>query len=241
MKKILKTLLLITIISVLALTLTACGEKTENKTNATNKTNNTETNTTNPVENTTEETNNYGSEELQNDVDEAKEFTRGKWEDNQYVNDFANIKFNLPAGWEKATDEEIAKLMNVGVEALNEDQQKLIEESGSNSVYGMTANDPESGASVMILFEDTTLKVTPEFYLSQVKKQLEDVEAFYYTVGDITEKDLAGEKYYSMDAEVSETVVKQSYYAKTINNYVVAIIITTTQEGQIDTILNCFE
>ena len=234
MKKILKTLLLITIIIALALTLTACGEKEDNKTNSTNK--------TNTVENKEDESSNNEREVLPNDTDEAKDFTRGKWEDNKYVNDFANIKFNLPTGWVKATDEEIAKLMNVGVEALNEDQQKLIEESDSNSVYGMVANDPASGASIMIIFEDLVFKVTPEYYLSQVKKQLEDVESYYYTVGDITQKDVAGEKYYSMEAEVSGTIkVNQYYYTKIIGNYVSTIIITTTQEGQIDTLLSCFE
>ena len=237
MKKILKTLLLIALISVLALTLTACGKKEENKTNTSNKA----SNTTNTVENQVDEPDNFGGENVEPDEVEAGDFTRGKWEENKYVNDFAKIKFNLPTGWLKATDEEIAKLMNVGVEALNEDQQKLLEESGSNSVYGMVANDPASGASIMIIFEDTVLKVTPEYYLSSVKKQLEEVESYYYTIGDITEKELAGTKYYSMDAEISGTVVNQYYYVKTINNYVVTIIITTTQEGQIDTLLNCFE
>ena len=243
MKKILKTLLLIALVSVLALTLTACGEKKENNTNSTANKNNTVQNTENDANdvNDFEEPENNERGELPDDTEDAKDFTRGKWEENKYVNDFADIKFNLPTGWEKATDEEIAKLMNIGVEALNEDQQKLIEQSGSNSVYGMVANDPASGASIMIIFEDTVLKVTPEYYLSSVKKQLEDVESYYYTVGDITEKELAGAKYSSMDAEISNTIVKQSYYAKTINNYVVSIIITTTQEGQLDTILNCFE
>lgn len=237
MKRFLKAILIIAIVCVLALTLTACGNK-ESENKAQNKTNTVE-NGVNETENT--ENKNNGRETVANDTEETKAFTRGKWEENKYVNDFAGIKFNLPTGWEKSTDEEIAKLMNVGVELLNEDQQKLIEELPNKSVYGMVANDPASGASVMILFEDTTLKVTPEFYLSSVKTQLEEVESFYYTVGDIYEKTVGGNKYSTMDAEISGTAVKQYYFVSTINNYVVAMIITTTQEGQLNTVLNCFE
>ena len=237
MKRFLRAILIIAILCILALTLTACVVKDTEKTTTENKTNTVE----NTTENTVNETETNGKEIVPDNTDEGKEFTRGKWIDNKYINDFADIKFNLPTGWEKYTDEEIAKLMNVGIEQLNGDQKELLENSGSNSVYGMVVNDPSSGASAMILFENTIFKVTPEYYLSSVKTQLEEVESFYYTIGDIYEKKLAGNTYSAMDAEVSGTVVKQYYLVRTIDNYVVAMIITTTQDGQLDTVLNCFE
>ena len=82
MKRFLKAILIIAIVCVLALTLTACGEK-DNETKAQNKTNTAE----NEV-NETEGVENKGRETVPDNTEEAKAFTRGKWEDNKYVNDY---------------------------------------------------------------------------------------------------------------------------------------------------------
>lgn len=169
-------------------------------------------------------------------------FSRGEWVDNQYQNDFAKIKFNLPEGWEKATDEQIAQVMGTGEELLNADQQKWAELAEKTSVYGMTASDPSTGASVMVTLEKPVLKVTPERYIESVKQQLEALDSMQYSVGDPYTKEIASESYTAADAElVGYNGMKQHYYVKAVGDYIVGIIVTTTEDSQLDTILNSFE
>jgi len=219
MKKVLKTLLILAMLCALVLTLSGCGKEEENK-----EENNQNIENNESVENSSE-----------------MNFSRGEWQGNQYVNEFAKIKFNLPEGWSKATDEEIAELMNIGVEALNEEQQKLAEIAEQNTIYGMVANDPSTAASVMITLEKPTLKVTPEYYLSSVKQQLENLNSMEYIVGDAYTTTIGTEEYNAMDAEISGYLAYQHYYVKAVENYIVGIIVTTTEEDQVTEIMNCFE
>lgn len=218
MKKTLKTILIAGLLLCVVLVMAGCGKQEENKEN-------------------NEVANNSTNELVTNNV----EVSRGEWNGNQYANDFAKVKFNLPEGWTKATDEEIANLMNVGVEMLNEEQQKLAEIAEQTTVYCMVVNDPSTSASVMIMLEKPTLKVTPEYYLTSVKQQLEAVDSMEYTLGEQYTKNVGGEEYIAMDATVANYPVAQSYYVKAEGDYILAIIITTTEEGQLDKILNAFE
>lgn len=216
MKKTLKTLLVLAILCVLTITLVGCGnDEGENKQNAANKEN----------EGTT-----VG-------------ISRGEWQDNKYVNDFAGIKFNLPEGWEKYSDEQIAQMMNIGIEALNEDQQKLAELAQQNGVYGMVVNNPATGANVMVLIEKPILKVTPQNYLESLKQQLELVEVMNYEIGDVYTKKIGSTEYYGIDAEASISGIPmgQNYFSKAVGDYIVSILVTTTGDGQLQEIINCFE
>ena len=220
MKKTLKILLVLLMLCAVTLTLVGCGDKEE--TNKNGKVENVENNRDDNDENTTK-------------------FDRGEWDGDQYINNFADIKFNLPEGWEKASDEDIAKLMNVGNEFLNEDQQKFAELAEQTTVYGMVVNDPSTSASVMITIEKPILKVTPENYLTSVKQQLEMVEAMKYVVGEQYTTEIAGDEYYSIDAEVPAYSVYQSYFVKEVDDYIVGIIITTATEAQKEEITDYFE
>ena len=177
MKKTLKILLILAMLLAVTLTLVGCGDE--------DKTNKNEDN---------EKVENVENNRDDNDESTAK-FDRGQWEGEQYINNFADIKFNLPEGWEKASDEDIAKLMNVGSEFLNEDQQKFAELAEQTTVYGMVVNDPVTRANVMISIEKPILKLTPESYLTSVKQQLEIVEAMEYEVGEQFTTEIAGDKY----------------------------------------------
>ena len=44
------------------------------------------------------------------------EISMGNWNNNVYTNDFLGLKFNLPEGWTYSSDEEIAEMMNLGIE-----------------------------------------------------------------------------------------------------------------------------
>ena len=222
MKKVLKTLLLAIMLCVLTFTMTGCGEEEE--------TQNQEPSQQQEQENVSE-----------NEESNNENFSRGEWNDNQYNNEFAKITFNLPEGWVKATDEQIAEMMNVGVEMLNEDQQQEAELSEQTMVYGMVANNPNDNSNISITLEKPILTVTPEYYLTSVKQQLEALSSMQYTVGEQYEVDIAGESYIAVDAEVEGYGVCQSYYVKSEGDYIIGIIITAFNRDQVDEILTHFE
>lgn len=219
MKKTLKVLLILAMLCVVAVTLVGCGND--------------------------EEKNTGNNEENVNNQDEGKtvEISRGEWKENTYVNDYAGIKFNLPEGWEKYSDEQIAQLMNIGVEALNKGEEEIAEILKQTALYGMVVNDPTTGANVMIMIEKPILTVTPEYYLSNVKQQLEVVESVEYKFDEVYKVKLGNEEYYRLDAvaEVYGISMGQHYFIKAVDDCIVGIIVTTTGEGQIDEIVKCFE
>ena len=246
MKKTLKTILVIAMLSIVIISMTACGKKEENNVdnkkeeNRAESINETNKNNTAVVKNnqtTTDDNNTTGNETKTTDI------SRGEWNGNQYVNEFANIKFNLPSGWSKYSDEQIAQVMNVGVELLNDDQKKLAELAQSMVIYGMVANDDTTKANVSVLLEKPTMKITPESYATSLKQQLEAVSSIQYKVNETATAKVGSEEYTELTstASVSGVEIGQSYYIRAEGDYIITIIVTTTGEGQLDTILKCFE
>lgn len=246
MKKTLKTILVIAMLSIVIISMTACGKKEENNVdnkkveNRAESINETNKNNTAVVENnqtTTDDNNTTGNETKTTDI------SRGEWNGNQYVNEFANIKFNLPSGWSKYSDEQIAQVMNVGVELLNDDQKKLAELAQSMVIYGMVANDDTTKANVSVILEKPAIKITPESYATNLKQQLEAVSSIQYKVNETATAKVGAEEYTSLTstASVSGVEIGQSYYIRAEGDYIITIIVTTTGEGQLDTILKCFE
>ena len=202
MKKSLKIIALIICLVLIALIVGGCG-KNEN------------TNETQPIINEEQET-----------AQKEKEFKRGAWENNVYTSEFANITFKLPDGWTYSRDEEIAEMMNIGVEALNEDQQAMSKLAEQTSVYDMVSNDPSTGASVMVMFEKTPMKVTTDFYIDKLKSGLEEVEAINYTIGDVTTENIGSNEYTVLTATVPEYNMVQKYYIKAEGNYFIDVLVT---------------
>ena len=236
MKKTLKTMLVIAMLSIVIISMTACGKKEENNVDNKKEENRAESiNETN--KNNTDDNNTTGNETKTTDI------SRGEWNGNQYVNEFANIKFNLPSGWSKYSDEQIAQVMNVGVELLNDDQKKLAELAQSMVIYGMVANDDTTKANVSVLLEKPTMKITPESYATSLKQQLEAVSSIQYKVNETATAKVGSEEYTALTstASVSGVEIGQSYYIRAEGDYIITIIVTTTGEGQLDTILKCFE
>ena len=216
MKKTLKTILVIAMLSIVIISMTACGKKEENNVdnkkeeNRAESINETNKNNTAVVKNnqtTTDDNNTTGNETKTTDI------SRGEWNGNQYVNEFANIKFNLPSGWSKYSDEQIAQVMNVGVELLNDDQKKLAELAQSMVIYGMVANDDTTKANVSVLLEKPTMKITPESYATSLKQQLEAVSSIQYKVNETATAKVGSEEYTALTstASVSGVEIGQSY------------------------------
>lgn len=174
----------------------------------------------------------------------AEEIARGVIDENNvYTSEFADITFKLPDGWVFSTDEQIASMMNVGVDILEDQKDNVAEIIEQTALYDMVANDQTNGTSVMVMFEKPLLNVNEEYYLNNVKEGLEAVTEFNYEVSDeITTETVGGQEYKTLSAKVPEYNMVQKYYAVKKGDYFVDIIITY-MEGvtDLETILSNFQ
>lgn len=216
MKKAIKIALMILLVASMVFALTGCGEEKENS----------------AVDNNT------ATEE------QKAEFSMGEWKGNTYSNEFLGLKFNLPQGWAYSSDEEIAQMMNVGAELLNDDQKIAAELAKLTSVYYMVANNPNTGDSVSILSEKPMMDVTAEYYLDQLKTQLAAVESMNYEIGDTSKEKVSGKEFETLTvtASMSGIEVAQKYYVCKMDEYFVCIIATSTSgETGINDMIKSFE
>ncbi|MBP5329538.1 MAG: hypothetical protein J6Y75_06530 [Spirochaetaceae bacterium] len=175
---------------------------------------------------------------------QINEFSLGEWNDNIYTNDFLGIKFQLPEDWKRFSDEDLAQVMNLGTELLNDDQKKLAELSKINSVSYMGANNPATGDSIMVSSVKSIFDLTAEYFMNGVKTQLQALESIDYEVSEISKEELAGREYYVLTAksEISGINLIQKFYVYKIDKYFLEIVATTLRgEDAITEMMNAFE
>ena len=169
------------------------------------------------------------------------EFSMGEWKNNVYTNEFLNMKFNLPEGWNYASDEEIVQLMNLGSDILSGDKKYTDEVAKLTSAYYFFASDPNSGSSVSLFTEKPMIGVTMDYYLSQVKSQLEAVTEIKYEIGENSKQTIAGKEYTTLRVTAPEYEMIQKYYLRQMDDYFIGMIVTTQDETTIDQIISHFE
>lgn len=216
MKKAIKIALIILLATSMLFILTGCGEK--------------------KVENNS----------VTNDQQEEQkvEISMGNWNNNVYTNDFLGLKFNLPEGWTYSSDEEIAEMMNLGAELLNDDQKAAAELAKLTSVTYVVANNPNTGNNVTIMSEKPAMEVTTEYYINQLKTQLAAVESINYEIGNISKETVAGREYdtLTVTANVSGIELTQKYFVYKMDEYFVCLLITTTNgDTDINNIVKSFK
>lgn len=205
MKKALKNVLVLLIIGSMLFLLTGCGKKEEES-----------------------------KKEEKPAEEQKREFSIGKWEDNVYSNDFLGLKFNLPDDWTRYSDEEIAEIMNIGSDLLEDEQKAASEIAKLNSAYYMMVSNPNTGDSIALMSEKSTMDYTTEFYINQLKSQLTSVSSIKYTV-EGTSKEKVGNvecDALTVSATVSGLKTTQRYYVYKIDKYFIAIIATSMTGGE---------
>lgn len=222
MKKTLKLLAVLTMLVLLLTIVTGC-KKDDTEKNIVNE--------------------NSANETEQGNKAEEKKLSRGKWENNVYTNEYANLKFTLPEGWTYSSDEEIENLTGVGASMLNEDQQEAFAEAKVDSLYDMIATDTASSSNIMVLFEKTDVSVTAALYLKSVKEGLEAVQAMNYEFNEPTSKaTVAGVEYDTLTSTVPEYGITQKYYVLRKGDYFLSIIVTNVNNAlDMETVMNSFE
>ncbi len=235
MKKTIKSLLILLLVGSMMLALTGCGDKkTARKSDE------------KEFVETKQETNVIVEEKQEtNVVETAKpEFSMGKWNGNAYTNDFLGLKFNLPQGWTALSDAEIAQMMNVGAELLNDDQKALAQMAELTAVYYMVAKNPNTGNNVTIYSEKQFTEVSAESYIEALKTQLSAVQSINYEVTESSKENVSGIECntLTLNANMSGVKMIQKYYIYKIDKYIIGIIATSTNgETGINEIASCFK
>lgn len=173
-------------------------------------------------------------------AEQNAKIARGEINGNVYTSTYNGITFTKPDSWVYATDAEIAASVNLGAEALDQNNfEKTVSEAVS--VYDMSVKDPTGGSNVMILYENLSLsnpKITESEYLATLEKQLKEQTAIAYTIGQTATKTIGGKVYKSLEmtASYSGISMAQTYYVRKIDNFMVGIIITAIGDTTVDDI-----
>ncbi|MBN2559266.1 MAG: hypothetical protein JXB33_10980 [Clostridia bacterium] len=158
------------------------------------------------------------------------------WDGDVFVSAWAGFRLPLPAGWYKATDDEIKQVNNLGYEMLAGATGQTVEELMNIPViYPMLVMKYPLGASftgintnIVVLFEklsppNDTL-VDEKIYLNSVKNQFENMG--YEFPSDINEIEVAGKDYHSLKAVLSGSGMQQIFLCRKHENYIIGIILT---------------
>ena len=220
-----KFLKVLFILSALLVVLVGCGDNNNNE-NINNENNNNETQNT-IVSN-------------ENNITKS-EFSMGAWNGNVYTNDFLDIKFDMPASWSHYTDAEIAEVMDMGKEVAFGDDEFLKSVSEKTSVYYVVASDSNTGNSLSIVSEKPIVDVQIEQYMTQLKTQLDSLEAIKYETGEVSIEKVGNVEYNILEVTVPDYNMSQKYYVKKSDKYFVGIIITAYDKEDIAEIIDMFE
>lgn len=225
MKKTIKYLSILLIVGSMMLVLTGCGDKENVK---------------------KEDEGKVVEQKQETNVEQEKkvEFSMGEWNNNVYTNDFLGLKYNLPEGWTYSSEEEIAKMMNVGTELLNDDQKVAAEIAELSGVYYMVAQNPTKGNNVNIFSEKQLTDVTTKDYIEALKTQLLALQSMDYEVVGTSKEKIGNIETdtLTLNVEASGVKIMQKYYIYKIDKYMIGIIATSVEgETGINEIVKCFE
>ena len=226
MKKTIKALLILLLIASMLFVLTGCGDK--------------ETAEKEDKEEAVEQKQETNVEQ----EEKAPEFSMGEWNNKVYTNDFLGLKYNLPEGWTYSSEAEIAQMMSVGAELLNDDQKAAAEIAKLTSVYYMVAQDSNTGNNVNIFSEKQLADITIEEYINALETQLLAVQSMNYKVEGTSKEKIGNIEADTLTLSVTASGIEimQKYYIYKIDKYMIGIIATSLNgETGINEIAKCFE
>lgn len=161
----------------------------------------------------------------------TKKYARGTVTGNVYHSDFAELTFTKPDDWTFATDEEIAKMLGVGLDIMKDGDS--LGSSDLASTIDFQAVSP-IGSSVTLTIEKqpalaTTLNDIDDYVGEFKKTMLEQLDGAYtYKFGETSDVVLGGNTYKRIDGSImlSGLVIKQAIYLRIVGNYLVNITMT---------------
>ena len=167
-------------------------------------------------------------------VDNGVEYSMGSWNGNVYTNEFLGMKYTMPEGWTKYSNEQINELYQ-GVldnnqdlfELDTEELKKAINESAVFFVFSINNN---TGSNIQIMSEKPAMKVTADQYMEALETGLSTVSSVDYTDIKVSKTNVGGIDFNTLTAtaNVSGISMKQAYYTIPVEDLFVSIIVTDT-------------
>ncbi len=158
--------------------------------------------------------------------------SRGAVANNVYTNESANLTFTKPDNMVFATDEEIAAMMDVAKDILN-DGDKLFEIADLAVIYEFMAKDLVSGNNISMIFENLvktgSSQITEDQYLSVTKNQLKAQAGLTYTFGETSDIKLGEETFKKLSATATYNgiTMEQAFYVRKMDKYMLVITMTS--------------
>lgn len=165
----------------------------------------------------------------QKKVKKAKEdeFSRGKWVDSVYRNEFLNLSFQLPEGFIYANDEQLAKLMNLTFEDISDGSELNKEILKQRVIMDMVVKQNDDGSGVNIVLENLSSvsgyqDYTAEQYAEAAIGLLKERGAI---VLDTHQEELAGESYLviTSDLKQGEEIIHNRQFCKKYGKFMLVI------------------
>ena len=173
------------------------------------------------------------------------EYIPGARTDTEYVNELLGFRFECGDKYTMATDDELDKLMNTGVDILYEDTddgKKIIDYAKITTLYEMSAINMSDSTSVLVMAEKLQLKnMTEGQFISALKTQLENTK-LEMEYDDVVDTELCGVTYknltYQATAETGS--YKQTMLMKKVGDRMVTICFTYLDDEKLDSMFSDF-
>lgn len=160
-------------------------------------------------------------------------YVPGVLEGDTYTNSYLGYSFTLPEGWSFATQEELDEMMVGADELIKEDMKEAYEYSKLATIYDMVAMDGY-GRNIMVMLDNLKMYLggmnTDEAqYIDTLNSQLSGIseEVVYQTVGYPYDISALGRQWKVLTVEAVDYGFYQTYCVSKLDNYMVAVIITS--------------
>lgn len=154
-----------------------------------------------------------------------------------YESKWLNLRFTPPENVTLATKNQMDTAMNSSKELLSGSvSSELLDQAVQTTVYEMMAIYANGFPNVTVTVEDTpSTDMDTVQYFTMLKKNLDDAN-LGYTFGDISEGEIAGQTYTTLNTsiEANNTAATQTFYLRKAEDKFVNIIVSYTEDTQAD-------
>lgn len=186
-------------------------------------------------------------EEVRDSDAPAEPLARGQWDGDTFINTYTDITFRLPEGWVASTNEELAAIMGVDAELLQDSglqfDEKLLE---LQNVYDMMAHETATGSNVIVMYENLALTAGgtsfgEQDYLELLKSQITAEEIMNYQLGDVYDQEIGGNRFAVLPVEASDMGVSQYHCVRKSDKCMVYLILTVLGDRSVDDVIGYFD
>ena len=169
---------------------------------------------------------------LDKDTDSDATITRGETVGTKYENDVFGFTFTAPATWVYSTDDEVAALVGMSVEALGDSRFQAALDKNT-AIYDMMVRDVVTNSNVLVGYENLkktlATNITEEQYVEAMKSQMSSVTGMTVKFPDATEQVKLGNTTFTKVVCQTTTygvTMTQVYYIRKVGNYMGFVIVT---------------